>query len=50
MGFKQVARCRICGNQRLVTVLDLGEQCLTGVFPRSIGELDHAWTAAAGEM
>ena len=25
--------CRICGNQNLVTVLDLGEQALTGVFP-----------------
>ena len=38
MGYKEVVRCRICGNQRLSTVLDLGEQVLTGVFPRSIGE------------
>lgn len=28
-------RCRICGNPHLVQVLDLGEQMLTGVFPRS---------------
>lgn len=28
-------RCRICGNSHLVQVLDLGEQMLTGVFPRS---------------
>ena len=35
MGFKQVARCRLCGNADLVTVLDLGEQSLTGVFPRA---------------
>jgi hypothetical protein len=28
-------RCRICGNDRLVSVLDLGKQTLTGVFPRS---------------
>lgn len=27
--------CRICGNSNLVKVLDLGEQALTGVFPRS---------------
>lgn len=27
--------CRICGNKTLVQVLDLGEQMLTGVFPRS---------------
>lgn len=28
-------RCRICGNPHLAQVLDLGEQMLTGVFPRS---------------
>lgn len=27
--------CRLCGNLHLVQVLDLGEQMLTGVFPRS---------------
>jgi len=26
--------CRICGNAQLVTVLDLGEQALTGRFPK----------------
>jgi NDP-4-keto-2,6-dideoxyhexose 3-C-methyltransferase len=31
----KISRCRICGNQRLKPVLDLGEQALTGVFPRS---------------
>ncbi|MEW9624246.1 class I SAM-dependent methyltransferase [Rhodanobacter geophilus] len=30
-----INRCRICGNTRLEQVLDLGEQMLTGVFPRS---------------
>ncbi|MDB4990639.1 MAG: NDP-hexose 3-C-methyltransferase TylCIII [Myxococcaceae bacterium] len=27
--------CRICGNTQLELVLDLGEQALTGIFPRS---------------
>jgi NDP-4-keto-2,6-dideoxyhexose 3-C-methyltransferase len=27
-------QCRICGNSKLVPVLDLGKQALTGVFPR----------------
>ena len=30
---REVKRCRCCGNPNLVRVLDLGEQCLTGVFP-----------------
>lgn len=30
-----IRHCRICGNPNLVKVLDLGEQALTGVFPRS---------------
>lgn len=33
--YTPVHRCRICGNTNLVQVLDLGEQMLTGVFPRS---------------
>lgn len=35
---KQISSCRICGNPHLVTILSLGEQFLTGVFPRSRGE------------
>ncbi len=31
--FTEVKSCRVCGNGNLVTVLDLGEQYLTGVFP-----------------
>jgi hypothetical protein len=34
----QLTKCRICGNENLVTVLDLGEQVLTGVFPKKKGE------------
>ena len=33
--YAPIYRCRICGNSDLVQVLDLGEQMLTGVFPRS---------------
>lgn len=33
--FDAVSKCRICGNERLVTVLELGNQALTGVFPKS---------------
>ena len=30
-----IHRCRICGNEDLVSVLHLGDQALTGVFPKS---------------
>lgn len=30
-----IDRCRVCGNRELAAVLDLGEQALTGIFPRS---------------
>ena len=33
-----LASCRLCGSSDLVTVLDLGDQALTGVFPRSTDE------------
>ena len=32
---KEITRCRICENEDLAPVLSLGDQCLTGVFPRS---------------
>lgn len=32
--YSKIDHCRICGNQNLQEVLDLGEQVLTGVFPR----------------
>jgi len=40
--YKEIERCRICGNSELVEVLDLGTQTLTGVFPRT---RDQAITA-----
>jgi hypothetical protein len=36
MTYRKASRCRICGNTNLATVVDLGEQYLTGVFPSSI--------------
>ena len=33
--YKKIEKCRICGNTRLQCVLDLGQQMLTGVFPRA---------------
>jgi hypothetical protein len=35
---KILKKCRICGNTRLEPVIDLGTQCLTGVFPSSKDE------------
>ncbi len=31
--YKEISRCRICGNSELDSILDLGSQALTGVFP-----------------
>ena len=31
--FREIDRCRICGNRDLVSILSMGEQYLTGVFP-----------------
>lgn len=33
--YKSINACRICGNTDLRQVLDLGEQALTGVFPKN---------------
>lgn len=37
MTYKKIEKCRICGNPQLERVLELGEQMLTGVFPREKG-------------
>ncbi len=36
---KEINKCRICGNEELVSVLDLGKQVLTGVFPKNPDEI-----------
>src|SRR5882672_3089083 len=32
---REITRCRICGGAELATVLNLGSQALTGVFPKT---------------
>lgn len=33
--YTEIHRCRICGNENLTILLDLGSQALTGVFPEN---------------
>ncbi|MFH2205128.1 MAG: class I SAM-dependent methyltransferase [Elusimicrobiota bacterium] len=33
--YKEIDACRICGSSRLIPILELGCQALTGVFPKS---------------
>lgn len=35
INYKEIKQCRICGNSDLFPILHLGEQALTGIFPRS---------------
>lgn len=37
-GFSDITKCRQCGGEHIVNVLSLGEQFLTGVFPRTTSE------------
>ena len=32
--YRKISKCRICGNKKLIPVLDLGTQALTGIFPK----------------
>lgn len=50
----EVARCRVSGSAHLIPVLDLGNQALTGVFPRksdaavTAGPLRLVWCPESG--
>ncbi len=52
--YTEISKCRISGSENLVTVLSLGEQYLTGVFPKSLdeevtkGPLDLVWCPDSG--
>ncbi len=54
VGYKRIDRCRISNSQNLVTVLDLGFQHLTGVFPKrqdeaiTSGPLELVWCPDSG--
>jgi len=34
--FHKIEKCRVCGNTHYSTVLDLGNQYLSGIFPKSV--------------
>lgn len=52
--YKEITKCRISGSKNLVEVLSLGEQYLTGVFPKSKdekvikGPVDLVWCPDSG--
>lgn len=52
--YREITRCRVAGSEHLVSVLQLGKQSLTGVFPRSSGEpvtsgpLELVWCPDSG--
>ncbi|PEQ14701.1 methyltransferase [Novosphingobium sp. PC22D] len=51
--YKETTHCRVGGKSDLVPILDLGEQVLTGVFPRpgetvTKGPLELAWSPSSG--
>lgn len=39
---REIACCRICGNRNLIEILDLGQQYLSGHFPRIGESVDRA--------
>lgn len=43
--FSVIDQCRICGNRRLESILNLGDQFLTGVFPKN-----HSQTITCGPL
>ncbi|MGZ3756200.1 MAG: class I SAM-dependent methyltransferase [Mucilaginibacter sp.] len=52
--YTEIKKCRISGSPNLIPVLSLGEQYLTGVFPKSVdeeitkGPLDLVWCPDSG--
>jgi hypothetical protein len=51
---KRITKCRVSGSTNLVSVLSLGDQALTGVFPNSretpvtVGPLELVWCPDSG--
>ena len=52
--YTEISNCRICQSTNLLPVLSLGEQCLTGVFPKTVetpvtkGPLGMVWCQDCG--
>jgi hypothetical protein len=52
--YTEIRQCRVAGTQHLVPVLSLGNQALTGVFPKSsaepvtVGPLELVWSPDSG--
>lgn len=52
--YKAIKKCRVGGTEDLVSVLDLGQQALTGVFPKdksqavTVGPLELVWCPSSG--
>lgn len=52
--YREISRCRVAGSENLVSVLSLGHQTLTGVFPKQTteeitrGPLDLVWCPDSG--
>jgi hypothetical protein len=52
--YTEIKKCRNCEGEKLTTVLSLGDQVLTGVFPKTIienitkGPLDLVWCESCG--
>jgi hypothetical protein len=51
---KRIEKCRVSGSTNLISVLSLGDQALTGVFPRdratpvTVGPLELVWCPDSG--
>jgi NDP-4-keto-2,6-dideoxyhexose 3-C-methyltransferase len=45
--YKEVTKCRICGNKNLVSIINLGNQYMTGIFPK---DMDSALTCGPLEL
>jgi len=39
--FRKIEECRVCKNDSLIEIFDLGDQCLSGLFPKTIDHNMH---------
>jgi hypothetical protein len=52
--YRAIDKCRVSGSKNLVSVLNLGHQALTGVFPKdpkedvTVGPLELVWCPDSG--